>query len=59
MKRRLGYRDMIVRVSERLNLERAGVDPSDFDERLVWFKGVLPPKDVLAVAERMVGTSAA
>ncbi|WP_216320094.1 DUF790 family protein [Deinococcus aestuarii] len=57
--RKSGRRDVIVCVSERLNLDRAGVDPSDFDERLVWFKGVLPPKDVLAVAERMVGGEAA
>jgi len=53
--RKSGRRDVIVAVSERLNLERAGVDPSDFDERLVWFKGVLNPKEVLAVAERMTG----
>ena len=42
---------MIVCVSERLNLERAGVDPSDFGDRVVWFKGVLNPKDVLVLAE--------
>ncbi|EYB66490.1 hypothetical protein DEIPH_ctg103orf0011 [Deinococcus phoenicis] len=57
--RKSGRGDVIVCVSERLNLERAGVDPSDFGERLVWFKGVLPPKDVLAVAERMMGGEAA
>ena len=57
--RKSGRRDVIVCVSERLNLDRAGVDPSDFDERLVWFKGVLPPKDVLGVAERMLGGEAA
>ncbi|MPY68153.1 DUF790 family protein [Deinococcus sp. SDU3-2] len=51
--RKSGRQDVIVCVSERLNLERAGVDPSDFDERLVWFKGVLNPKEVLAVAERL------
>lgn len=36
-------------------MERAGVDPSDFGERLVWFKGVLSPKEVLALAERLSG----
>ncbi|WP_216322787.1 DUF790 family protein [Deinococcus aestuarii] len=51
--RKSGRKDVIVCVSERLNLERAGVDPSDFDERLVWFKGVLNPKEVLALAERL------
>ncbi|PTA68549.1 DUF790 family protein [Deinococcus arcticus] len=50
--RKAGRRDVIVCVSERLNLERAGVDPSDFGDRVVWFKGVLNPRDVLALAER-------
>lgn len=54
--RRSGRTDVIVCVSERLNLEKAGVDPSDFGDRVVWFKGVLGPKDVLAVAERMTTT---
>jgi predicted nuclease of restriction endonuclease-like RecB superfamily len=49
--RKAGRTDVIVCVSERLNLERAGVDPSDFGDRVVWFKGVLNPKDVLALAE--------
>lgn len=53
--RKSGRTDVIVCVSERLNLEKAGVDPSDFDERLVWFKGVLNPKDVLEIAERLTG----
>ncbi|GHF36944.1 hypothetical protein HNQ07_001259 [Deinococcus metalli] len=53
--RKSGRQDVIVCVSERLNLERAGVNPSDFGERVVWFKGVLHPRDVLAVAERMTG----
>lgn len=44
--------DVIVCVSERLNLEKAGVDPADFGERVVWFKGILNPKDVLERAER-------
>ncbi|MFC4639065.1 DUF790 family protein [Deinococcus hohokamensis] len=49
--RKAGRTDVIVCISERLNLEKAGVDPSDFGDRVVWFKGVLSPKDVLAVAE--------
>ncbi|UBV42014.1 DUF790 family protein [Deinococcus taeanensis] len=49
--------DVIVCVSERLNLERAGVNPSDFGERVVWFKGVLNPKDVLALADRHAVTT--
>lgn len=51
--RRSGRTDVIVCVSERLNLEKAGVDPSDFGDRVVWFKGILNPKDVLAVADRL------
>ena len=50
--RKSGRTDVIVCVSERLNLEKAGVDPSDFGDRVVWFKGVLNPKDVLNAAER-------
>lgn len=51
--RRSGRTDVIVCVSERLNLEKAGVDPADFGDRMVVFKGVLNPKDVLAVADRL------
>ena len=43
-------------VSERLNLEAAGVKTDDFADRIVWFKGKLEPKAVLerieAVAAR-------
>jgi predicted nuclease of restriction endonuclease-like RecB superfamily len=53
--RKSGRTDVIVCVSERLNLEKAGVDVADFDERLIWFKGVLNPKEVLEVAERLTG----
>lgn len=52
-----GRTDLIVCVSERLNLEKAGVDPSEFGDRLIWFKGVLNPKDVLALAERIAVTT--
>ena len=51
--RKSGRTDVIVCVSERLNLEKAGVDPSDFGDRVVWFKGVLNPKEVLALAEKV------
>lgn len=56
--RKSGRTDVIVCVSERLNLEKAGVDPSDFGDRVVWFKGVLNPRDVLGVAERVAATEA-
>ena len=55
--RKAGRTDVIVCVSERLNLEKAGVDPSDFGDRVVWFKGVLHPREVLAIAERVAQIS--
>ena len=55
--RKSGREDVIVCVSERLNLEKAGVDPTDFGDRVVWFKGVLNPKEVLARAEQIAGAA--
>ncbi|MFC4454068.1 DUF790 family protein [Deinococcus sonorensis] len=52
--RRSGRTDVIVAVSERLNLERAGVGVQDFGERVLFFKGVLDPKRVLALAEPLL-----
>ncbi len=52
--RRSGRRDLILAVSERLNLAGAGVDPAAEGfgpERLVWFKGRLDPAEVLARVE--------
>ena len=49
--RKSGRTDVIVAVSERLNLEKAGVKTGDFGERVVFFKGVLNPKVVLELAE--------
>lgn len=43
--------DLILAISERLNLEKAGVDFRDTPARLVWFKDQLTPKAVLAVLE--------
>jgi len=53
-----GRQDLIVCVSERLNLEKAGVKTESFDGRLIWFKGVLPPKEVIEAAERLTGKPA-
>lgn len=55
--RRSGRRDLILAVSERLNLAKAGVEPGeDFGpERLVWFKGRLDPAEVLARVEAVAG----
>ena len=44
-----GEKDVILAVSERLNLERAGVRRDDIPARLVWFKDRLLPRAVLDV----------
>ena len=49
--RRAGREDVILAVSERLNLERAGVRRSDLPARVVWFKDRVLPKAVLDVLE--------
>jgi predicted nuclease of restriction endonuclease-like RecB superfamily len=43
--------DLILAISERLNLEKAGVDFRDTPARLVWFKDQLTPKAVLSVLD--------
>jgi hypothetical protein len=49
--RRARRDDLILAVSERLNLERAGVSVKDVPARLVWFKDRVLPKAVLEVLE--------
>jgi predicted nuclease of restriction endonuclease-like RecB superfamily len=51
--RKSGRKDVIVAVSERLNLEKAGVKTGDFGERVIFFKGVLDPRKVLDLAEQL------
>jgi len=51
--RKSGRRDLILAVSERLNLEGAGVRLGGLPARLVWFKGKVNPKDVLALLEEV------
>jgi len=55
--RKSGRTDVIVAVSERLNLEKAGVQTADFGERVMFFKGVLSPKRVLEMAEGLARAS--
>jgi predicted nuclease of restriction endonuclease-like RecB superfamily len=43
--------DLILAVSERLNLDKAGVKIQNTPARLVWFKDKLNPKAVLALLE--------
>ncbi|WP_448599622.1 DUF790 family protein [Thermoleptolyngbya sp.] len=49
--RQSGCENLILAISERLNLEKAGVKPQDAPARIVWFKDKLQPKAVLAVLE--------
>ncbi|MGB3494166.1 MAG: DUF790 family protein [Elainellaceae cyanobacterium] len=49
--RQSGRDDLILAVSERLNLEKAGVKIADTPAKIVWFKHKLSPKVVLQVLE--------
>lgn len=47
--RQSGRDDLILAISERLNLEKAGVNLSNTPARIIWFKDKLAPKAVLNV----------
>lgn len=47
--RRSGCDNLILAISERLNLEKAGVKLDNVPAKIVWFKDKLLPKSVLAV----------
>lgn len=47
--RRAGCNNLILAISERLNLEKAGVKLNDVPAKIIWFKDKLLPKTVLAV----------
>ena len=49
--RRAGRDDLILAISERLNLEQAGVKRHEIPARVVWFKDKVLPKAVLEVLE--------
>ncbi|WP_026100010.1 DUF790 family protein [Fortiea contorta] len=49
--RRAGCDNLILAISERLNLEKAGVKLNDVPARIIWFKDKLLPKAVLAVMD--------
>lgn len=51
--RQAGRSDLILAISERLNLEKAGVDFRDTPAPLVWFKDKLLPKTVLSVLDTL------
>ena len=46
-----GRDDLVLAVSERLNLAGAGVDVTKTPAKVIWFKGKIEPKEVLAVVE--------
>ncbi len=43
--------DLILAVSERLNLEKAGVKMQDIPDNTIWFKDKLLPKSILALLD--------
>lgn len=49
--RRAERDDLILAISERLNLEKAGVKVTDVPAKIIWFKDKLLPKAVLAVLD--------
>jgi uncharacterized protein len=49
--RQSGRDDLILAISERLNLEKAGIKLHETPARVVWFKDQLLPKTVLEVLE--------
>jgi uncharacterized protein len=46
------HKNLILAISERLNLEKAGVDTRNTPATLVWFKDKLQPKAVLEALEK-------
>jgi uncharacterized protein len=51
--RQSGCENLILAVSERLNLEKAGVKVGDTPAHVIWFKDKLLPKAVLAVLDEL------
>jgi len=49
--RRAEADNLILAISERLNLDKAGVKVENVPAKVIWFKEKLPPKAVLAVLE--------
>ncbi len=43
--------NLILAISERLNLEKAGINVKDVPAKIVWFKDKLLPKDILCLLE--------
>ncbi len=54
--RRSGRRDLVIAVSSKLNLGETAKKLEGIEDQVVFFKGVLEPKAVLEVAERLVAS---
>ena len=52
---RSGRTDLVIAVSQRLNLGSSMKTIERLKDQIVWFKGALPPKRVLEVTERLGG----
>jgi uncharacterized protein len=50
--RKSGCTNLILAISERLNLEKAGVKVADLPCEVIWFKDKLLPKSVLEILDR-------
>jgi uncharacterized protein len=51
--RKANVPNLILAISERLNLEKAGVNPQSLPVEVVWFKDQLNPKAVLAILDNL------
>jgi uncharacterized protein len=51
--RRSGRRDIVIAVSQKLNLGESGANLDGLEGQIVWFKGGLDPKLVLELAETL------
>jgi hypothetical protein len=49
--RRAESSNLILAISERLNLEKVGININDVPARIIWFKEKLLPKSVLAIID--------
>jgi uncharacterized protein len=51
--RRSNRRDIVIAVSQKLNIGESGANLEGLEDQIVWFKGALDPKVVLETAERL------
>jgi uncharacterized protein len=51
--RRSNRHDIVIAVSQKLNIGESGANIEGLEDQIVWFKGALDPKTVLEIAERL------